>query len=374
MKRALLITLEFPPANGGVQRYLYEICGHLPKSQITVVTPFGEAYIGNNINTLQVKFYSRFFWPRWLPLVNTLRRMYALGRFDTLLVGEVLPLGMVAKILYAFWGVPYAVFTYGMDITLPRLSFRKTALLKRILATADKIFTISSYTKDKIMELNVPDSKIDFIHPVVELKSLPRINQGNIDAVKNRYIPQGKPVILTVARLVPRKGHAVVVHAMKQVLKRFPNAVYVIVGDGPEQENIKKIAANEGVSSSVVMTGEVDDLTLHCLYESCDVFALTPTNDVDEHDIEGFGIVYLEAQAHRKPVIASRSGGADEGAGGTGCATIVEQNNSGALAQAITNLLADPDESRALGERGFIRVSTMTWKNEIAPLVNLLAE
>jgi phosphatidylinositol alpha-1,6-mannosyltransferase len=163
-------------------------------------------------------------------------------------------------------------------------------------------------------------------------------------------IGAGDPVLLTVGRLDCRKGHDMVVAALPLLLKEFPALRYVIVGEGPEREKLAELAREKGVAERVLFAGFQPDERLAAYYRACDVFIMH--NRALENDVEGFGLVFLEANACGKPVVGGRSGGAVEAVvhGVTGF--LVEPNDAQGLVQTLRKLLGDSALRREMGMAG----------------------
>ena len=165
-------------------------------------------------------------------------------------------------------------------------------------------------------------------------------------------VPAGGPIVLCVSRLVPRKGQDTLIRAWPAVRQAHPGARLLLVGGGPYRDTLERLAGELGVSGSVPFTGSVPDGALPGYYAASDVFAMPCRTRRAGLDVEGLGIVYLEASAAGLPVISGDSGGAPDAVldGETGY--VVPGRSVTALAERITGLLADPDRARAMGQRG----------------------
>src|SRR5207249_6848221 len=154
----------------------------------------------------------------------------------------------------------------------------------------------------------------------------------------------------TVGRLQRRKGHDMMIRALPAVRKSVPGVLYAIVGDGAEREYLEKLVDEHGVRESVQFVREVDDVRLVCCYQQCDLFALP--NRREGSDIEGFGMVLLEAQACGRPVVAGDSGGTAETMRVPETGRIVNCDNPQPLAEVLTELLLQPDLRPRMGVAG----------------------
>jgi len=161
-------------------------------------------------------------------------------------------------------------------------------------------------------------------------------------------------VILTVGNLVERKGHDVVLKSLPKVLKEVPNTVYLIVGDGEQKQNLKELVDELGLGEQVIFTGRVPEKELPQYYNACDVFIM-PSREIGS-DIEGFGIVFLEAGACSKPVIGGRSGGIIDAVEDGVSGILVDPTNVDEISQTLITLLTDDELARRLGRQGRKRV------------------
>ena len=208
--------------------------------------------------------------------------------------------GSVAWVLWRRLGIPYIVAAHGMDIRIPR--GRKRWMVWQILRNAERVIANSYATADYIEHLGIEKSKIVVITPAVNIPVT--VKESELQNLRERYHVHEKRVVLTVSRLVPRKGHREVISALSSLLANIPACVYVIVGDGPEIGLLRQFVQVKKLQDSVIFTGALADTEVSAWYELCDVFVMTPTVDA-EGDVEGFGTVYLEAASYGKPVVGS---------------------------------------------------------------------
>jgi phosphatidylinositol alpha-1,6-mannosyltransferase len=165
-------------------------------------------------------------------------------------------------------------------------------------------------------------------------------------------------VILTVGRLAERKGHDIVLRALPTVLRKFPETRYLIVGTGPEEQRLRHLAVELGVAEQVVFAGRMPDEDLPDCYAACDVFVMVSREIPAKGDVEGFGIVYLEANAQGKPVVGARSGGVADAVEDGVTGLMVDSTDPENVADAILRLLANKDWAACLGIQGRNRVRT----------------
>jgi phosphatidylinositol alpha-1,6-mannosyltransferase len=358
-KRRLLITLGFPPAVGGMQQYLYQRCRAVDGKQITVLAPKTAGWREFDAQQpFPIHRWSGFlgqtpvikrFLQLTLPFFHALA-LYHQQAFAWIECGQALPFGLVALYFKKALGVPYLVWTYGNDILKPqRYPFLKR-LLHFILSNADALVAVSQSTKRKIVQLGLDPEKITVIHPPVDTQRFHPQNDSS--AVVARYHLQGKRVILTIARLVERKGIDTVIKAMPKVLEVIPEAVYLVVGTGSYQRKLEVLAKDLGLEGRVIFVGQVPDEELPCYYCACDVFVLVSRTLEATGEMEGFGIVYLEAGACGKPVIGGNGGGASEAVQDGVTGLLVNPSDVDEIANAIVRALKDKELARRLGENG----------------------
>jgi len=300
--KLLLITTDYPPDVGGVARY-YE----------NLVQKVGT---GRDLSVHVLKLGKWALTPLWPFMVILIIIKSLIIKPEWWWVGQVLPIGTVVRLLSFVWRKPYIVSTHGMDILLPLKSRRKRWLVKKILERAELITANSEWTKQKIMEhyfsgskFKVQGSKLVVMYP--EPKPKRNVAQHVLDALRLKLgIPGNAKVLLTVSRLVARKGIDQVLAALPEVWKEMPEVHYVVVGDGEEREKLSVVSCQLSVGDRVHFAGRVSDEELPVYYSLADAFILLP-RDIDG-DAEGFGIVYLEANQYGLPIIATHSGGTSE--------------------------------------------------------------
>jgi phosphatidyl-myo-inositol dimannoside synthase len=376
MLKTLLITTDFPPNIGGVSEYLSQICARLPSSSISVLAQPEENSekfdYSQHYRVYRDNFYfsNRFVWPKWLVLLKKSRKLIREKGINQILVGQILPVGTVALMFNLLFSVPYIVSTHAMDITILSNSGRKTRLAKLILKHSKAVITVSEFTKSRLVELGIPNEKINIISPGTDLLEHNTID--NQEKMKNKYNLNGKRVLLTVGRIIERKGHMEVLKALPSVLKVFPDTHYVIISDGPYKSELEKYVSINSLKSNVTFTGTISRDDLPSFYRLSEIFIM-PTSMLDNNDVEGFGIVYLEANAFGKPVIGYDTGGVSDAVVNNETGILVEPKNPEEIAVSIISLLKDKDYAQKLGEQGRTRVENeFTWEVRAEKLKELL--
>jgi phosphatidylinositol alpha-1,6-mannosyltransferase len=263
--------------------------------------------------------------------------------------GRCLPEGFAAWLLHWWAGLPYAVYVHGEDVTTAATSRELSWMVRRVLGGARGVIANSDSTRRILLgDWGLPRERVHLLHPGVDTR---RFVPAPRDPVTRGQLGWGKrPVVLTVGRLQKRKGHDTLIRALPAVRRQVPDVLYAIAGDGEERVGLERLADECGVRQSVQFLGEVDDCRLICCYQQCDLLAL-PNRRVGS-DIEGFGMVLLEAQSCGRPVVAGDSGGTAETmrVGETG--RVVPCDTPDALTALLPELLARPGELERMGEAG----------------------
>jgi phosphatidylinositol alpha-1,6-mannosyltransferase len=252
--------------------------------------------------------------------------------------GRCLPEGLMALGLRLWCGVPYACFAHGEELNYAESSRELRWLAQRVLRGAEFMIANSRNTERILHERwGLPRGRSQILHPGVDVDRF--IPTPRDDRVRRALGWDDRPVVLTVGRLQLRKGHDQMIRALRTIRATIPGVLYAIVGDGEERDFLRDLTAREGQEEHVQFLGALGDEALIRCYQQCDLFAL-PNRQVDE-DIEGFGMVLVEAQACGKPVVAGASGGTAETMRVPETGRIVPCEGTDALARTIIELLGD---------------------------------
>ncbi len=275
-------------------------------------------------------------------------------------VGEHNVAGLAALVANRILGVPYLVYTYAEEITYLSTRPIHYFLYLRILRNAGAVVTVCDYTRDLLVERGVQPQRIHKVLPSVGLEKVIVASADEIETVRRRHGLQGNRVLLTVGRLVNRKGHASVVEALPQILQSFPETRYVIVGQGPEEETLRHHVSQAGLQDHVLFLGGVDDRELACLYQISDVFVMPHRFLPKTRETEGCPTVFLEASANGKPVIGGNAGGVSDAIldGKTGF--IIDGSSPQQIADAVCRLFRDPVLAAEMGRVGVEYVAELT--------------
>ncbi|MGY0007836.1 glycosyltransferase family 4 protein [Micromonospora sp. I033] len=373
MSRTLLITNDFPPRPGGIQSFVHNLAVRQPPGSVVVYASSwrGAAKFDADQPFEVVRERTKVLLPT--PLVA--RRAARLARAydcDTVWFGAAAPLGLLAAGLRRRAGIRRAVaLTHGHEAGWAALPGARSAL-RRIGRGVDVTTYLGEYTRvrlarvlDGVTELRrlAPGVDVDTYHPGVDGERV-RLRLGLAD----------RPVVVCVSRLVPRKGQDMLIRAMPEIRRRVPDAALLIVGGGPYRAALHKLARQVGVERDVVFTGSVPSAELPAHYAAGDVYAMPCRTRNRGLDVEGLGIVYLEASATGLPVVAGDSGGAPDAVREGETGYVVRGRDVAQLADRVATLLADRDLARQLGAAGRSWVEReWRWETQAERMAALLA-
>ncbi len=348
--RLLLITTQFAPELGGVPRLLEQYCAYRPSDvEVRVLSvqqqapEFYAAYDRAAAYPIERVAASEFKGATSLRVLRRLWHTIRSWRPDVILCGVAYPSVIVTWLITRLTHTRYVSYAHSEDF-LPIKGLRRRVLV-RALRQARAVITVSRFTQQALIELGVEAPRIKVIPPGIEVGRF--VHQLGAAAPSTW-------TLLTVGRLVLRKGQDTVIRALPQVIQAVPNVRYIIAGDGPDAVALRDLAAGLGVADRVVFAGALTDEALRDLYQTCDVFVLPTRPDASE--VEGFGIVFLEAGAARKPVIAGRAGGTSDAVLDDVTGLLIDPTDVNALATAIIDLAHNKAKAQRLGAAGHDRV------------------
>jgi phosphatidylinositol alpha-1,6-mannosyltransferase len=370
--RTLVVTNDFPPRVGGVQQYVSNLVGNLPPDRVAVLAPNWPGWRRHDaaLPFPVFRFPPTFLWPT-RELARKVRIVANETEAEVVVFGHGLPLGLLGPDL-AREGLPYIVLTHGTEYWFSLLLGTGEAL-HRATSLASRVTAISRFT-GRVVRTAVPQPvPVSLLPPGVDTERF----RPDVDGqpVRARYQLFDRPVVAGVSRLVRRKGQDVLIRAMATIRRRVPDAVLLVVGDGPDRERLRALADSQAPQHSVVFAGAVSDADLPSLYAAADVFAMPCRSRLAGLEVEGFGIVFLEAAASGRPVVAGDSGGAAEAVVDGETGLVVDGRHVGAVAEATAALLQDPVRAAAMGKSARARAERLfQWPRLTACLRAWLAE
>ena len=365
----LVVTELFLPTKGGTAIWFDEVYRRLGGKENHVVTaavPGDAEHDRTHPNTIHRVRLGRHPWLRpeslllYAKLFGKTGRVALSRRFGALHAGRVLPEGLVARLIAWLRGIPCVVYAHGEEITTWRQP-AKFRIMRWVFRNADLIVANSAFTRDELLKIGVDGRSIEIVHPGVDIERFhPAPEDGELR--RSLGVSAQDHLILSVGRLSRRKGFDQVVKAVRWLSDRNTDVHYAIIGIGEDMGYLAALARELGVVKRVHFLGHVSPDDLPRWLNEADVFAM-PNREI-EGDTEGFGMVFLEAAACAKPVIAGQ-------AGGTGAAVIDGQTglrvpgaDAEAVARALEALLTDPERARAMGMQGLRRVrEEFSWES-----------
>lgn len=376
MTRILLVTNDFPPRRGGIQSYLEQFVNRLVargELELTVYAPHWKG--ADEYDRAAPMRIVRHPGTLMLPAPAVDRRMRALvaeHRIQTVWFGAAAPLALLADRARSAGAERIVASTHGHEVGWSMLPGARSAL-RRIGDTADVITYVSRYTRGRFASAFGPNAALEYLPPGVDTGRF-RPDPAARERLRSRHGLGDRPVVVCVSRLVPRKGQDMLIRAWPEIRSRVDRAALVIVGGGPHADELRRIARDTGAEADLVFTGGVPGDELPGYYAMADLFAMPCRTRGAGLDVEGLGIVFLEASATGIPVVAGRSGGAPETVldGRTG--RVVDGRSRDEIAAAVSGILADPGSAAGMGAEGRSWVSReWNWETHTARLAELLA-
>ena len=351
MKKTLLLTENFPPKEGGSGRWFWELYSRLPNDKVLIVandTPEGREFDKTHeLDIVRIELESTewglastkglgFYW-------ETIRKVLKLVKehgIEEVHCGRVIPEGVIARALKLLAGARYNCFVHGEDVETAATSREHSLLVKNVCKNASMLICNSENTANIVRKLGFDSgSKCEVLHPGVDTS---RFEVAAPDtSFRQKMGWSGKRVLLTVGRLQRRKGQDFLIKSMPALLNEFPDLFYAVVGRGECYDELISLVDQHELHDNVCVYPDMDDEALIKCYQQCDIFILP--NRTIGNDIEGFGMVLVEAQVCGKPVIAGDSGGTREtmNIGKTG--HIIDCSSTENLLNGLSPILRNPE-------------------------------
>ncbi|HTY27536.1 MAG TPA: glycosyltransferase family 4 protein [Mycobacterium sp.] len=376
MTRVLLVTNDFPPRPGGIQSYLEQFAGRLAATgehHLTVYAPCWEGC--EDYDRAAAYRIVRHPGTLMLPEPGVERRMRGLiaeADIDTVWFGAAAPLALMANRARNAGAQRVLACTHGHEVGWSMLPVARSAL-RRIGDTTDVVTFVSHYTRGRFGSAFGPRAHLEHLPPGVDTDRF-RPDAAAREDLRGRYGLGQRPTVVCVSRLVPRKGQDMLIKALPEIRRRVDGAALVVVGGGPHAEHLQRLADEVGVAEHVVFTAGVPSAELPAHYAMADVFAMPCRTRGYGLDVEGLGIVFLEASASGVPVVAGRSGGAPETVRDGETGRVVDGRSHGEIVDAICPLLADPALAARMGAAGRAWISSdWSWPTQTARLSELVS-
>ncbi|MFF2087559.1 glycosyltransferase family 4 protein [Nocardia sp. NPDC058176] len=374
MARTLLVTNDFPPRPGGIQSYLQALSNQLPPEDLVVYAPRWRGDSHDKFDAAQKFRVVRHPTTLMLPTPAVITRASALLReheCDTVWFGAAAPLAAMAPMLRRAGAERILASTHGHEVGWSMLPGSRQ-VLRSIGQNTDVVTYVSKYTRGRFASAFGPRAALEYLPPGVDPAEF-RPDPAARAELRARYGLGDRPTVLCLSRLVARKGQDMLIVAMTEIRERVDGAVLVIAGGGPYESRLRALADTLGVADSVVFTGRVPSGELAAHHTIADVFAMPCRTRGAGLDVEGLGIVFLEASASGVPVVAGDSGGAPETVREGETGLVVQGRSAAQITDAIVELLGDRDRAAAMGAAGRAWVEqNWHWDRQGARLRELL--
>ena len=351
----LLVSMDFPPHQNGVSTISRELSDHIARQgqPVLVIGPKDEGDREfDRSRPYRVFRLPGYEWGylRFFPVLLTMPFVVWRWKVRKVFAMNVAYGGVLSWALSRILPLEYLVFAYGYEFgKVKNFSLLRNLYLK-IYQRAKQVVACSELVKERLVRFGVPQEKIVALYPAVDLE------RYHPQPVPHEYLEKkgllGKKILLSVGRLIERKGHDQVLKVLPKIIQNFPGVLFCIVGFGDYEKELRRIVQKLQLENFVRFMGEVSEEELVLLYNACDVF-LMPSREIEEEGhVEGFGIVYLEANACAKPVIGGRSGGVCEAIREGVTGFLIDPYSPDEIREKIVYLLSHPEEAQKLGRQG----------------------
>ncbi len=367
----LIFSGDYKPLPGGIAEHTYKIALQLSNmgARVWVLAP---GYAGDDEFDARQPFETyrirRLPLTDWLAYLVMLLYLILKHNIDVVYCATFYPCAFIVRIARLLVPFVCTITIHGHEVVYSNVGFRQRVkkLLKRLqvatLNSVERVFAVSSFTRGKLIEAGVDENKIAVIYNGVDVSELTDVEVDE-DFISTLGV-SNRRVILTVARLDVHKGQDMVIRALPLVLREVPDAVYVIVGDGIMRPKLETLVDEFGVRANVIFTGNISRRRVISLVKTCEVLIMV--SRVEGTCVEGFGIVFLEAGALRKPVIGGLCGGIPDAVAQGVSGLLVDPTNPNEIHEALSRILRDRELAYRLGKQGYERVQReFTWPKVI---------
>lgn len=373
--KLLVATQNFGPAVGGIERYAQALVGALAARGVatTVLAPEHRDAPAFDASASSYRVVRYGLSVRELGLGASLL-LRARERFDATLCLQwsSLPVSVALRRLSNAQG-PLLVVCHGKEV-MPlagRGALVTQAIRRACLREATHVIAVSQFTAERAIEAGALAERVRVINPGVDCERFSPPTSREPNRFRD---PDGGPHLLTVARLVERKGIDRVIAALPALIQGHPRLRYLIAGEGPDRTRLERLVAEHGVVDHVCWLGTVGEAALPELYAAGDVFVLASRTIAGEGDVEGFGLVLLEAQACGTPVVATRSGGMPDALRHGITGELMQDDQPETIANVLGRLLGDPERRKQVAVAARQHALTQAWSEVAARVQGLLAE
>lgn len=354
LRKTFLITNDLGPRAGGIESFVLGLLERVDKNSVVILTSSQskskdfDKELFEKFGAIVIRDRSKIL----LPTPRVARKAVKIMKeyqAKTIWFGAAAPLALLAKRLRIAGATNIVALTHGHEVWWAKIPIFRLAISK-ISADVDSLTYLGDFTKNAMLPVIADKSKLVKIAPGIDVD---HFVPSEIDVkLIEKHKLQNRRVVVCVGRLVHRKGQDKLIEAMPQVLKEFPDAVLLLVGEGPIRSMLDKLIRHHGLEHHVIFTGRIKFEDLPKYIQLGEVFAMPSRDRFFGLEVEGLGIVYLEASACGVPVIVGKSGGAPDAVIQNQTGLIVEGTKPQEISDAICRLLADKDLARQMGRQG----------------------
>jgi phosphatidylinositol alpha-1,6-mannosyltransferase len=377
----LMAVNDFPPILGGESTLYFALARHLPAAEVVVMAPHAGG--DRDVDARLPLEVARRYLPahaggasraaRGVCAAWHLGRLLLNRRFRYLVCGQLLSLGVPSRLMSRLCGVPYAVFVHGADLFDYHDRPPWGRLARWVVEGADTVVVNSRFT-GALVERLLPGAARRIVVLPMGVDATTEPEPGQIETLRARYGLGGRPVLLSVARLAPVKGHDLVIAALPELLRRVPDLAYLVVGAGPERAALERQAERCGVPRQVLFAGAVPREELAAHYRLGTIFVLL-SRQTDAYDgLEGFGLAFLEAAVQGLPCVGGMSGGVPEAVRDGVTGFLVPPEDREQVVAAIARLLEDAELRSRMSVAARLWAATHTWTRSAHALRALWTE
>ena len=354
IRKILLVTNDLGPRAGGIESFVLGLLERVEPNSVVILTSkqknsdLFDRELLKKYGTVVIRDRSKIL----LPTPRTMRKAIKIMKeyqATTVWFGAAAPLALMAKQLRKSGAKKIVALTHGHEVWWAKLPIFRSAIAK-ISRDVDTLTYLGDFTKNAMLPVISDTSKLVKIAPGIDVN---HFSPSEIDLkLIEKYKLQNRRVIVSVGRLVHRKGQDKLIEAMPEVLKRYPDAVLLLVGQGPIKSMLEKLIRHHGLENSVIFAGRIQFADLPKYIQLGEIFAMPSRDRFFGLEVEGLGIVYLEASACGVPVIVGKSGGAPDAVIENKTGLTVDGTNPKEISEAVCKLLSDKKLAKQMGEEG----------------------
>ncbi len=378
MKKILFVTNDFGPRAGGIESFIMGLVERLPKESVTVFTSsqgdtsaYDAKWKTDGVEVIRDRAKMLLPTPR---VARAIRSIVKNDPPSVACFGAAAPLGLLAPTLRKAGVQRIVSLTHGHEVWWARV-FPFSLAIRRVGNTVDALTYLGDFTKRNISRSLSPKAQKAMVHLAPGIDTFHFVPSEAPSKLRDELGLTYKSVIVSVGRLVPRKGQDRLIEALPLIRKSISNVHLLLVGEGSYRKSLEKMVVDKDLSSAVTFVGRVHYAKLPEYFQCGDIFAMPSRSRLAGLEVEGLGIVYLEAGACGLPVIAGNSGGAPDAVVDGVTGIVVDGTNVNEIAAAIVRVLSDPAKAKAMGEKGneWVRSgwSWKIWSDKFAQLLQI---